>query len=288
MNAILMDALKKGQCGDMHDYSITFACYNSVEYTKKCVDSLIQSETPMDRVIVVDNGSHDGTGDYLKTQSFGGVILNKSNLGCGIAWNQGALVQQADWTIIMNNDVLVSKRWAERLIEAAQTLNVKVISPSMVEGPLDYDFEDFSKKAEIRMGAVSRMGAKHAVCLAVHKTVWAEIGYFTPKPRLLGYEDTIFFNELEKAKIQTAITGAVWLHHFGSITQDQMKKEKGLASFQALGHRKNYKILGLNWLERKMRRLKRKNAEALWRKSEMAGFNMTLHGIRQSGNFSWR
>ncbi|MDG1225094.1 MAG: glycosyltransferase, partial [Burkholderiales bacterium] len=75
----------------MHDYSITFACYNSVEYTKQCVSSLVEAETPMDRVVVVDNGSHDGTRDYLADESFGKVILNKANLGCGVAWNQGAL-----------------------------------------------------------------------------------------------------------------------------------------------------------------------------------------------------
>ena len=181
----------------MHDYSITFACYNSVEYTKKCVNSLMASGTLMSRVVVVDNGSHDGTQNYLKTQPFGEVIFNKTNLGCGIAWNQGALAQQAEWTIIMNNDVLVTRGWAERLIESARELDVRVISPAMIEGPLDYDFQEFAEEAERRMSGVSRLGAKHAVCLAVHKSVWEDIGYFTPKPRLLGYEDTIFFNELK-------------------------------------------------------------------------------------------
>ena len=162
----------------MHDYSITFACYNSLAYTKKCVNSLIASRTPMSRVIVVDNGSHDGTQAYLKAQPFGGVIFNTSNLGCGIAWNQGALVQQAEWTIIMNNDVLVTEDWAKRLIESALDLDVKVISPAMIEGPLDYDFQEFAKEAERGMSGVSRLGAKHAVCLAVHKSVWEDIGHY--------------------------------------------------------------------------------------------------------------
>ena len=105
----------------------------------------------MSRVIVVDNGSHDGTQDYLKTQPFGEVIYNKSNLGCGTAWNQGALAQQAEWTIIMNNDVLVTQDWAERLIASAQELDVKVISPAMIEGALDYDFQEFAQEAERRM-----------------------------------------------------------------------------------------------------------------------------------------
>ena len=99
----------------------------------------------MSRVIVVDNGSHDGTQNYLKTQPFGEVIFNKSNLGCGTAWNQGALAQQAEWTIIMNNDVVVTEDWAERLIESARELDVKVVSPAMIEGPLDYDFQEFAK-----------------------------------------------------------------------------------------------------------------------------------------------
>ena len=272
----------------MHDYSITFACYNSVEYTKQCVSSLVEAETPMDRVVVVDNGSHDGTRDYLAGESFGKVILNKANLGCGVAWNQGALEQQSDWTIVMNNDVLVTPQWAERLIDAAIHLNVKVVSPAMIEGPLDYDFQKFATKAEKRLAAIYRQGARHAVCLAVHKSVWADIGYFTPKPRLLGYEDTMFFNEMDKAGIQSAITGSVWFHHFGSITQDQMKKEKGLLLSQALGDRHNYKSLGLNWFERKRRRLKRKNMEALWRHSEIEKFDMTLHGVRHDSQFRWQ
>jgi GT2 family glycosyltransferase len=67
---------------DHSKYSITFACYNSVEYTKKCIESMINCNTPLDRLVVVDNKSSDGTVDYLKTLSLGGLILNQENLGC--------------------------------------------------------------------------------------------------------------------------------------------------------------------------------------------------------------
>ena len=50
-----------------------------------------------------------------------------------------------------------------------------------------------------------RLGGHHAVCLAVHQSVWLEIGYFQPIPKLLGYEDTMFFNEVAKANIATGI-----------------------------------------------------------------------------------
>jgi hypothetical protein len=41
-----------------------------------------------------------------------------------------------------------------------------------------------------------------------------EVGYFQPIPKLLGYEDTMFFHELSKANILSEISGAYWLHHF--------------------------------------------------------------------------
>ena len=68
-------------------YTLTFACYNSVEYTKLCVESMIKHGTPLDRLVVVDNGSKDETRDYLSTLPLGGRIFNNKNLGCGVAWN---------------------------------------------------------------------------------------------------------------------------------------------------------------------------------------------------------
>lgn len=272
---------------DHSKYSITFACYNSVEYTKKCIESMINCNTPLDRLVVVDNKSSDGTVDYLKTLSLGGLILNQENLGCGVAWNQGILHLQSDWTIIMNNDVIVSKDWVNQLIHTAEKNSIKVICPALIEGPLNYDFQQFSNTASKKMKDVLRINTQHAVCLAVHRSVWMDIGYFQPVPKLLGFEDTLFFNELKKAKIKTAITGASWLHHFGSITQNAMKKEKGIDPKKGLGNRKNYKLLQQNWLERKINKLNQKNLITAQKNNELELHEMTIHGIRNNVEFIW-
>jgi N-acetylglucosaminyl-diphospho-decaprenol L-rhamnosyltransferase len=268
-------------------YSITFACYNSVEYTKKCIESMINCNTPLDRLVVVDNKSSDGTVAYLKTLSLGGLILNQDNLGCGVAWNQGILQLQSDWSIIMNNDVVVSKDWINQLIHTAEKNSIKVICPALIEGPLNYDFQQFSNAASQKMKDVLRINTQHAVCLAVHRSVWMEIGYFQPVPKLLGFEDTLFFNELKKAKIKTAITGASWLHHFGSITQNAMKKEMGIDPKKGLGNRKNYKLLQQNWLERKINKLNQKDLITAQKSKELELYEMTIHGIRNNAEFIW-
>jgi GT2 family glycosyltransferase len=268
-------------------YSLTFACYNSVEYTKMCIDSMVKHGTPLDRLVVVDNYSTDGTRDYLSTLPLGGRILNSTNLGCGTAWNQGALALQSEWSIIMNNDVLVSPLWIENLIHAAESNNLKVISPALIEGPLDYDFEAFNLKAAAEMKDVHRFGSKHAVCLAIHNSVWMDVGYFQPIPKLLGYEDTLFFNELKKSNIQTAITGASWLHHFGSITQTAMKQERGLAEKDGLANRYNYKLLNQSWMQRKLGKIHAKKHQAEASRNEVKEHGMSIHGLRKNNAFEW-
>src|SRR5512134_904799 len=143
----------------MTDYAITFACYNQVDYTRQCVDSLVRHGYDLQRVVAVDNGSSDSTRDYLQTLPLGGRILNRQNLGCGVAWNQGVLALQAEWSVVMNNDVLVPPHWLENLVASASALGLKVVSPALVEGPLDYDFEAFAADASQRMRDVARIGA---------------------------------------------------------------------------------------------------------------------------------
>jgi GT2 family glycosyltransferase len=269
------------------DYAITFACYGQLDYTRQCVESMVRHGTPLDRVVVVDNGSKDATREYLATLPLGGRIYNPENLGCGVAWNQGALALQAEWTIIMNNDVLVSANWVENLVGAAQRHGLRVISPSLVEGQLDYDFDAFSDRASSTMRDAVRVGWCHAVCLAVHKSVWLDIGYFQPVPKLLGYEDTLFFNEMEKSGIAGGTTGASWLHHFGSITQTAMKQERGLAAKDGLGFRYNYRLLRKSWLQRKLDKAARNRQLRAWRGEELAKYGMTMHGRTQEGTIAW-
>ena len=270
------------------DVSVTFACYNASQYTKWCVESLAQAGTPLDRVVVIDNGSTDDTREYLSSIELGGRIFNRSNLGCGVAWNQGILHQQAEWTVVMNNDVLVSPGWTDRMIHVAIRHGLKVVSPALIEGKLDYDYIGFAQNAQSKMMDALRTPTAHAVCLCIHKSVFQDVGYFRATPSLLGYEDGIFFNDLKNHGIARGITGASWLHHFGSITQSLMKQEKGIESGNVLVKHNDRKLLQQSWMERKLTRLRRKQMEQQWREQELGQYGMTLHGERLNGEFAWR
>lgn len=268
-------------------YAVTFACYNQVAYTRKCIDSLVRHGFDLSRLVVIDNASTDDTRSYLETLPLEHCIFNRSNLGCGVAWNQGALALQAEWTVVMNNDVVVSAGWLDNLIHTAQARGLKLVSPALVEGPLDYDFDAFVETAR-SMKDVVRAGGRHAVCMAIHRSVWERVGYFQPVPSLWGYEDTLFFNELDKAAIPTGIVGSSWLHHFGSVTLTALKQERGLSAAQGLSARNSHRLLNQSFLERKWRKFARTRQLRAWHDREMAEFGMTLHGQREGGQFRWR
>ena len=137
------------------------------------------------------------------------------------------------------------------------------------------------------MKDVLRVGTCHAVCMAIHQSVWIEIGYFAPVPKLLGFEDTLFFHTAEKAGIAMGITGSSWLHHYGSITQNAMKQERGLSEKDGLANRYNYRLLQQGWLERKLRKMRRNRQQRAWRAQEVSRYGMSLHGVRERGDFVW-
>lgn len=269
------------------NYTITFACYNQLDYTKQFIASLDRTEVDFSRIVAVDNGSTDGTREWLQQQGFGAVTLNARNLGCGAAWNQGALAIQSKWTIVMNNDVVCEPGWLSNLIQAAERHDLKIASPAMIEGELNYNQPDFVREARAHMQGYVRQGVAHAVCMAIHEDVWDEIGYFMPVPKLLGYEDGIFFQRATEQGLSMGITSDAWLHHYGQTTQKALKLELKLKQKDSLGSRQLMQIyMGQNWLARKLAKNQAKSQAKRLRDHELATFQKTVRGLIQPGSDS--
>jgi len=270
-------------------YTITFACYNQLDYTKQFIASLDREEVDFSRIVAVDNGSTDGTREWLGQQGFGAVVLNERNLGCGAAWNQGALAIQSKWTVVMNKDVICAKGWLRKLLAAAETNQLQVASPAMVEGELNYDFGAWATEAESEMAGYVREGAPHAVCMAIRDDVWNQIGYFMPVPKLLGYEDAIFFQRVLEAGLKTGTCADSWLHHYGMTTQKALKLEMKLDQNDSLGNRNLMRLyMAQSWVARKLARLKRQRLLQSASEYEENSFDRTVHVIRNQDVFEWR
>jgi GT2 family glycosyltransferase len=271
------------------NYTVTFVCYNQLDYTKQFIASLDPSEVDFSRIVAVDNGSTDGTREWLPQQGFGAVVLNDRNLGCGAAWNQGALTIQSKWTVVMNNDVICAKGWLRNMLEAAESNDLQVASPAIIENELDYDLAEWAQNAQEIMHGYIRKGAQHAVCMAIRDDVWENIGYFMPVPKLLGYEDRIFFHHAKEAGLKTGTCANSWLHHFGMTTQKAVKLDLQMEENQDLGNRRLMKRhLHQSWIFRKLAAYAKERFLTKCVSDELALFGRTVHAVRSNEHFEWK
>lgn len=94
--------------------------------TEECVDSLLQMTYPNFEVVVVDNGSEDGSVEYLK-EKFGDkihIVANEKNLGYSEGFNSGinyGMERGAHYFLIVNNDTKIDKEALTELVRVAET-----------------------------------------------------------------------------------------------------------------------------------------------------------------------
>lgn len=265
-------------------YRVVIPVLNQLRYTQQCVQSLIEAGTPAEALLVIDNGSSDETAQWLASRPDVPALRNRVNLGCGGAWTQGALLADADWVVLLNNDVIVCDRAMDALIDAAERHGLDVASPALAEGALDYDFAAHARAFRERMAGSLRRGWFHGVCFAVRRRVFETIGFPDTDRRLGGREDVEFLVRCTRHGVPVGTVGDALLHHFGSITQKAIKEETGQSD---LGDRDYfYSRLGMSWLERKRFKARRKRLAREWVAKERAERGYAMHMLRENG--AWR
>jgi N-acetylglucosaminyl-diphospho-decaprenol L-rhamnosyltransferase len=267
-------------------YSVVIPVLNQLHYTKQCVDSLIANGVPAESVLVIDNGSTDDTPAWLAQRSDIRSVRNPVNLGCGGAWTQGALLSDSDWVVLLNNDIVCAHNFIEAQIASAEANKLDVVSPSLVEFELDYDLASFTTEFLRKMSGTVRRGWFHGVCFSVRREVFQKIGFLDTDRLLFGREDAEFLARCQKHGIEVGTVGDALMHHFGSITQNAMKKEQGVSKFG--DHRYFYSKIGLNWWGRQQAKFARKSQTAKWSKEERERTGMTLHMVHRGGQVEYR
>ncbi|MCA9421781.1 MAG: glycosyltransferase [Nitrospira sp.] len=103
--------------------SIIIPVFNKMDLTRQCLMHLVKVTTGISyEVVIVDNDSSDGTGEFLDT--LGGdvqILRNSTNLGFAKACNQGARAARGKHLVFLNNDTIPRDGWLQALIEEVDT-----------------------------------------------------------------------------------------------------------------------------------------------------------------------
>ncbi len=98
-------------------FTVVIPVYDKLEYTQPCLASLARTlPASVASLVVVDNGSTDGTAEWLATQPQVRTIRNPENRGFANACNLGARAATTPYVLFLNNDVVAHDGWWEPLV----------------------------------------------------------------------------------------------------------------------------------------------------------------------------
>jgi glycosyltransferase involved in cell wall biosynthesis len=108
-------------------YSVCIINWNWLEILKLSIEKLREESKTVDlEIIVLDNGSEDGTCDWLKQQTDIISICNETNVGSAIGRNQLIRQSKGDYVLMLDSDILYINGSLEYLYNRIIKLNDKV------------------------------------------------------------------------------------------------------------------------------------------------------------------
>lgn len=86
-------------------FSIVIACHNHEEFVREAIESALSQKLPSKEIIVVDDGSQDGTANVIK--AYGNSIafsILPENRGAAAARNHGASMAVGEYLVFLDGD----------------------------------------------------------------------------------------------------------------------------------------------------------------------------------------
>ena len=108
-----------GRVGGSAPVAVVIASWNSAAWIAGCLDSLGGLARPPEEIVVVDNGSTDGTAAIVRDRFPGAALIeNGANLGFCRANNLGIARTQSRFVLVLNPDTRLAPRFLEELLPA--------------------------------------------------------------------------------------------------------------------------------------------------------------------------
>lgn len=222
--------------------SVVVLCYNNLEYTRACLDSLERySDYPNLEIIAVDNASSDGTQDYLKEWSAAGLnrmyISNASNLGFSAGNNVGLAAARGDYLVVLNNDTYVTPGWVRGLVShLRRNPQAGLVGPVTNnignEAKIEIEYSNMEEMIELS-GRYTRQHAGvsfpiHTAaffCVMLTRSAYESVGVMDEQFGVGFFEDDDYCRRLEQKGFSILCADDVFVHHHLSASFNKLKAD---------------------------------------------------------------
>lgn len=222
--------------GDNIKISVVIVNWNGKDFLKPCLDSVFSQHFEGLEVVVVDNGSVDGSVDFLKDNYKGVVVVELThNIGFAGGNNRGFEVSTGDYILTLNNDTVLKEGFFTELLSlvASSEADVGMWAPKILS------IEDKSTIDSVGGLIISRVGIAKgrgrneidsgqfdnhesfipsACCALYKKELLNTVGYFDED--FFAYcEDTDLGLRAIRAGYKTLnVPNSVVYHHYSKTT----------------------------------------------------------------------
>ena len=101
--------------------SAVITAFNRAKTVARAIDSVLSQELPPAEIIVIDDGSTDGTGGVIKSYGAKCRYIRQENAGVSSARNEGVNASGGEWVAFLDSDDYWDRGHLLRLADAART-----------------------------------------------------------------------------------------------------------------------------------------------------------------------
>ncbi|MEO7427051.1 MAG: glycosyltransferase, partial [Fibrobacteria bacterium] len=214
--------------------SIIILGFNQVEYTRKCLESIRMHTRQRYELILIDNGSKDGTEAYFRSIPGAKVVRNAENLGVSKGWNQGLRLAQGEYLLILNNDIIVGPDWLENMVRLAECdPSIGLVGPrsNYIAGPQVVPNVPYRAESEIQ-GFIRTWQAGHDLsaaefqfikgfCHLIPRRVFEKVGFYDERFGKGNFEDDDYCMRVRLHGFRALFADDSFIHHYGSVSFNQ-------------------------------------------------------------------
>lgn len=235
--------------------SFIIPLFNCLPLTRAMVESLCATlPRGLDHeILLIDDGSTDGTRDWLSTlrEPPFRVLLNERNFGFAATNNRAAAAARGERLVLLNNDLVLLPRWYEPMLAAHRSLGAMAGLVGNVQldartGSVDHTGIVFDLKAKPGhdrtppspaarwFAPVRRVPAVTAACVMIATSLWRQLGGFDEGYVNGGEDVDLCFRARAAGRINAVALRSVVRHH---VSASAGRKQRDEANSERLARR---------------------------------------------------